>query len=248
MLQADKIPPFLIEMRGKCMEISLRLKTIASAVKYRTLADIGTDHGYIPIYLAKKGIIDKAAACDIKKGPLSKASENIKAYGLESIIETRLGSGMSAIKSGEFETAVIAGMGGMLIIDIISYSLDCVKSLKQLILQPQLDVVSVRRFLHTIGFKIDNEEIVFDEKKYYNILSCSLGLDEIYTDIEYQFGRKLIDRKDSILKDSVLHEKNRVENLIMNIAKIENKNRLMADRILELEALLEAYCEVLKCL
>lgn len=227
------------------MHLSLRLKTIADCVSHRSLADIGTDHAYIPIYLARKGRIDSAAACDIKRGPLAKAEEHIKNYGLENIIGTRLSNGLEKIRIGEFETAVLAGMGGMLIIDIMKAYPECARSFNELILQPQLDVVAVRKFLHKANYKIADERIIFDSGKYYNIILCSPCMDDQcdcpYTETEYMFGKRLMDKQDMILKNYVIHKINKTNNIL---SKISDDNSKKA----ELISLIKMYKEVMECL
>lgn len=196
------------------LEISKRLQVVAQQVQYQTIADVGTDHGYIPLYLYLKNRLKKAYACDINKGPLKQAEKNIKAYDASSCIEIRLGSGLESIGTNQIETAVIAGMGGMLIIEILETSLPKVKTLKELVLQPQLDVNKVRQYLHRIGFQIENEEMIFEEKKYYTVLRAVPG-EEIYTnEKEYLFGKKLIEKKDSILKQYCKETSKNNQNII----------------------------------
>ncbi len=102
------------------MELSNRLETIASFVtEGYVVADIGTDHGYIPIYLTSNGNCPRAYAMDVNKGPLSRAQEHISQYGLDAYIETRLSDGLEALKPGEGDTLVIAGMGGPLVEKIV---------------------------------------------------------------------------------------------------------------------------------
>lgn len=216
------------------MEISKRLKTVAGEVKYRTVADIGTDHGYVPIYLVKNKLADMAIACDINKGPILKAKQNIEGNCLNSQIETRLGSGLIPIAVGEVETAVIAGMGGMLTTEILKASSDVVQSLKQLVLQPQLDIDSVRKYIHSIGFKIENEEMLIDEGKYYTVINAVHGEDKHYNKCQYMFGKINLDKKCSVLKKYLIHrlgkltkikvglEKAGTENSIKKLSEIEN--------------------------
>ena len=107
------------------MELSKRLQAVADLVTagYK-VADIGTDHAYIPIFLLETGKTDWAAAMDVNKGPIEKARENIRAYGLEAQIETRLSNGFLALGKGEVQSAVIAGMGGNLVIRILQEGSD----------------------------------------------------------------------------------------------------------------------------
>ncbi|MBR2471176.1 MAG: SAM-dependent methyltransferase, partial [Clostridia bacterium] len=103
------------------MNLTVRLKTVADlAGKSVSLADIGTDHAYIPIYLMQKGLISKAVAADINKGPLERADKNIRKAGLSDKIVLRQSDGLDNIKDNEAETVVIAGMGG----EIISHMLE----------------------------------------------------------------------------------------------------------------------------
>ena len=98
------------------MQISKRLRTVASFVtEGNSIADIGTDHAYVPIFLAKEGKITKALAMDIKKGPLERAKTHIQKQGLSDMIEVRLSDGLSAFQKGEAETIIISGMGGALL-------------------------------------------------------------------------------------------------------------------------------------
>ena len=208
------------------MEISKRLKTVAGEVKHTTVADIGTDHGYVPIYLVKNKLADKAIACDINKGPLLKAKENIEANCLASKIETRLGSGLTPIAVGEVETAVIAGMGGMLTIDILKEGCEVVQSLKQLVLQPQLDIDSVRRYIHSIGFKIENEEMLIDEGKYYTVINAVHGEDKEYNSCQYMFGKINLDKKSSILEKYLIHRISKLTGIKEELKKSGTENSI----------------------
>ncbi len=181
------------------MRLSDRLKAIVNEIKYKTLADIGTDHGLVPIYAIKNGIINNAIATDISKGSLEKAIINIKYYGLTQKIETRLCDGLNGIKENEAETIVIAGMGGLLMCDILLGGR--LASVKQFILQPQKDVPSVRKCIHSLGFKIQNELLIFEDGIYYNIINCQKGNEDSYTENEYKFGKLLILNKPTIFLD-----------------------------------------------
>ena len=148
------------------MELSQRLYAVARLVTPgNRLADVGTDHGYIPIYLIKEKKIPHGIAMDINKGPLERAKEHIQAEGLQEQIETRLSDGLEKLKPGEADTAVIAGMGGALTIRILDKDRETVSSLKELILQPQSELFAVRRFLAQKGFRIEEEDLVLEEGK-----------------------------------------------------------------------------------
>ena len=118
------------------------------------LADVGCDHGYIPIYLIQKGQIPRAIAMDINQGPLLRAREHIREWGLEDYIETRLSDGVEALKPGEAQCLVIAGMGGPLMEKILTQGENVVKDMKELILQPQSEISHFRRFLAENGYAV----------------------------------------------------------------------------------------------
>lgn len=227
-------------------EISKRLKTVSDEVEYRRIADIGTDHAYVPIYLCNMNKIDYAIASDINKGPLEKAEKNIKKYMFENRISTRLGNGLDNINMNEVNTIVISGMGGNLIIDILKNSKELVKNLNQMVLQPQLDVYKLRKYIHSIGFLIKNEEIIIDEGKYYNIINAVLG-NEVYQKEEYYvFGKILIDKKSSILKEYIAENITKYNNIIENLYKKDTEKAVKAKIKIEKELILLK--EVLNCL
>lgn len=118
------------------MELSKRLQAVADLVTaHYKLADIGTDHAYIPIYLTQQKKITEAVALDVNEGPLQRAEEHIRENGLEAEIETRLSNGFQALQPGEVQSAVIAGMGGGLVIRILTEGEEVVRKLEECILQ-----------------------------------------------------------------------------------------------------------------
>lgn len=201
------------------MEISKRLTAVAEFVKYRTIADIGTDHGYIPCFLALNKKIDSAFACDVNEGPLEKAKENIALNGLENVIKPRLGSGLSALGDDTAETIVIAGMGGLLICNILNDEKEKLKNVKQLVLQPQRDTDSVRKLLHSLGFVIEDEEMLIDNGKYYTIISAVHGSEKYENETDYLYGRKLMEKKSPVLKEYLEKMKSKYEKILSKTAE-----------------------------
>lgn len=193
------------------IELSKRLQTVADFVTKKTVADIGTDHGYVPIYLHKKGMIEKAIACDINAKPLEKANENIKKNCAENVIVTRLGNGLEVLKPYEVETIVIAGMGGMLMIELLKQSPQVVQTAEELVLCPHLDVSNVRRYVQKIGFYIQEEKMILEGGKFYTILHMLKGQQKYDKEIEYIFGKILLQKKDAVLKQYLKKEKIRLE-------------------------------------
>ena len=140
------------------IHLSKRLTALANMVTDgNRLADIGTDHGYIPIYLCQTGKIPSALAMDIGKGPLQQAQTHIAEHGLSEQIKTRLSDGMAALQFGEADTILIAGMGGGLVMKILSEGAEKLTGKEELILQPQSEIALVREFLRVRNFQILNE-------------------------------------------------------------------------------------------
>lgn len=230
------------------MEISKRLQGIANYVPKgtQTVADIGTDHGYIPIYLIKNKIAQYCIACDVNPMPLNNAKTNINHHQMNDYIKTRLSDGLAQIKKGEVDVITIAGMGGMLIIDILKEDLGTVKDVGLLILQPQLDIQEVRRYLHQIEFMIIDETMVYEDGKYYTIIVSKPGKETTYSQTEYMLGKSLLEKKDPILKKSLEEKINNLMVLLDNIG--ENDKPHVLQRINEINSQITIYKEVLKCL
>ncbi len=228
------------------MELSFRLNKIAEKVTQNSIvADIGTDHAYIPIFLYKNNKIKSGVACDISKGSLQKAKDNIFKHNLQENIQTRLGNGLEKITiQDNIDTIIIAGMGGMLMIDILKRGHNIVESAKELVLQPQKDIDKVREYLHKNNLKIIDDEMLKDDGKYYTIIKAIKGREQIpYKKEEYIFGRIEIEQKSNILKEYIIKQMYKMEIVLKNIEKTN-----IQSRILEIENEIKMYKEVLKCL
>lgn len=154
--------------------LSKRLAAVASLVKQGSvIADVGTDHGYIPVYLCIAGIIKGAVASDINQGPLSSCKALVEQEGLGGKISVRLSNGLDGIGCDEIDTIVIAGMGGELIADILSRC-DYISKM-HIVLNPMTHPEIARKFLYDNGFEIANDIIVEDCGHYYSVF------DAIYT-------------------------------------------------------------------
>lgn len=174
-------------------ELSKRLSAIAAMVDHGArFADIGTDHGYLPIYLTEQGICPSSIAMDVKDGPLSRARTHVQEAGLERRITLRKSDGFEALKPGEADTAVIAGMGGLLMIRLLENGKETVRGMRQLLLSPQSEIGQVRRYLLEHGYRISREQMILEDGKYYVILEARPGSEEPWTYIEEEFGRHLL--------------------------------------------------------
>ena len=153
-----------------------RLEKIKNLVeKSNIVLDVGTDHGYVPISLINEKRASKVIAADINEGPLKNAQKNIRLAGLSKVIETRLGSGLVPLKKGEADTVIIAGMGGILIADILKESYEKAIMAEKLILQPMYSQEVLRAYLIENGFEIIKEYLVRENDKIYNIIESKPG-------------------------------------------------------------------------
>lgn len=182
------------------MKLGERLAALAAFVsKGARVADIGTDHAYLPIELVQKDIALFAVAGDIHKGPYLAAKENVEGLGLQEKIAVRFGNGLGVVSPGEVDTVVIAGMGGSTIVEILSSEPAVTSSLQRLILQPMIGTGAVRRWLIANQWKIVDENLVQDEGKLYEILVAEPGVSKPLEPIMYDIGMILWHKKPELL-------------------------------------------------
>ncbi|MBP3722159.1 MAG: SAM-dependent methyltransferase [Selenomonadaceae bacterium] len=189
------------------MQIGERLLKITSFVNQNAkVADIGTDHAKIPIYLTQKNIISYAIASDKNDNPLQFAKENIRRFGVEKNIDIRLGDGLKSLKKGEVDTIIIAGMGGGLITKILSDAPNILKEISQLILQPMSEGNILRSWLMENKFLIEDEVLVKEDGKIYEIISAVHGNMKKLNDAELMFGNIILQNKNELLKERINSE------------------------------------------
>jgi len=183
---------------------SKRLKKIANMVpKSDKVADVGTDHGFLPIELLQSGQAREAYAMDINKGPLKKAYDNILKAGLIDKVKVIESDGLERLPE-PVDTVIIAGMGGQLITSILSQSETKLMKIQTMVLSPHRDEEVLRRQLHQLGWKIQDESMVEEQGKYYTVIKAIKGK-ETYTAIEYLYGKCLIEKKTEVWK-AYLHQ------------------------------------------
>jgi tRNA (adenine22-N1)-methyltransferase len=170
------------------IKLSKRMKAVAAMVTSGgVLADVGTDHGYIPIALIQRQKIKSAIAMDINKGPLARAQDNIASARLGDYIQTRLSDGVAALGEGEADSILIAGMGGELVIHILSEGEKVCKAASELILQPQSDIRKVREYLRLHHYKIVDEDMICEDGKYYPMMRViNVELDNAWMKMDEQ--------------------------------------------------------------
>ena len=198
------------------MKLGDRLKQVISLVPVsQSMADIGTDHGYIPLSLLEENKVRKAIACDINHGPLERAKEHIFQEGKPHDVEIRLGSGLEPVSDGEVDGVVIAGMGGLMILQILEDCLEKAKHLHWLVLQPQNHTAELKQYLSSHGFKIEKEELALEGGHLYEMfravpgkmnelsyLDAEIGCTEDYRNhpLFYRHLKKLIKKRNDLIQ------------------------------------------------
>ena len=241
--------------------LSERLLHISGQVRAgQTLADVGCDHGYLPIYLVQKGCMQRAIAMDINEGPLQRAMEHIEREALGDYIQTRQSDGLEKLSPGEADAVIIAGMGGNLTIDILTRGETVVRTLDQLILEPQSELAAVRAFLRENDYFIEVEDLVLEDGKYYPILrvlpkkssdvqmfSEESGLPLAVLDA---YGHRLLAEHHPVLLRFLKKERQQCEQILAGLPAEEEASERIAQRRAELMEKMErnraaeAYMEI----
>ncbi|ABG83859.1 class I SAM-dependent methyltransferase [Clostridium perfringens] len=201
------------------MELSKRLKRIAEHVdKCESVADIGTDHGYIPIYLVKEGICKKAIASDINKGPIEKAKVNVAFEGVSNKVKCLLGPGLNPLKVGEVNGVILAGMGGNLTRDILLADMDKVKKYDFIILQPAQNPEVLREFLYKNDYEIIDEDLIKDEGRFYELFKVKYNENSeklVFEDgLYYEVSPLLREKNHPLFKEFIEEKINRCETIL----------------------------------
>ena len=221
--------------------LSKRLGAVASYVqKGSRLADVGSDHAYLPLFLVEKGIIDYAVAGEVVQGPYQSALTNVAQAGKEELIQVRLANGLSAIESSDqIDTITIAGMGGRLIADILEAGMDKLAGVQRLILQPNNREDELRTWLEAHGFQIVAEELVTENQKFYEILVVEAGTMEL-TPLEQRFGPCLLQEKSAVFLAKWQSELGKLTQSLERIpAQHQEDIRLLQDKISAIKEVLD---------
>lgn len=173
------------------MELTPRLRAIAELVPHgAAFADIGTDHAYLPAWLLLNGVICRAIAADINRGPLERARETAKKYSVEDCMDFRQCDGLTGIQQGEANVIAIAGMGGDTIAHILKQAPWTKESEVLLFLQPMTSQPDLRQWLFRNGYCIENEQYAREGEKLYTILCVRAGQADVYSEAELWAGKQ----------------------------------------------------------
>ena len=225
------------------VKLSNRLLAVASFVTDgNVLADVGTDHGYIPIYLLQEKRIPRAIAMDINAGPLQRAKEHIDLYGLNNYIETRLSDGVAALTPGEVDTVLVAGMGGGLVMHILEEGKEVCRQAKELILQPQSELERVRAYLWLNGYVILGEDMVLEDDKFYpmmrvayqNVIDSEAAENLLFC----RYGKRLLEKRHVVLEEYLKREERLYAEILENLSKsaVSEKTK---ERMMEVKEVLQ---------
>ena len=205
------------------MGFGARLNAIAKWVpKGKKIVDVGTDHAYLPVLLAQEGKISSAVAGDIAAGPCEAAQKTVDFYRLGNVIEVRSGNGLSIVVPGEVQVAVIAGMGGATIIEILQANHRVFESLERVVLQPMNGAEFLRKWLLEHNWHLQAEDLVAESDKLYEIIVAEKGRGEMpQDDVYYEIGPLLLASRHQFLPE---HMRRLVSKYTHLIAAMENSD------------------------
>lgn len=213
------------------LHLSKRLSALAQWVPcVARLADVGTDHAYLPVWLLQRGVIDRAIAADLRAGPLDHARHTGAEFGLLNRLDLRLGDGLAPVRPQEADTVVIAGMGGETIATILEAAPWTKTDTLLLLLQPQSTQNTLRRFLQREGYVILEEQVVREQGKFYSLMRVRGGAMPPLTPGEELAGRRADwkDQPERIEYMKFLHEKTaRQVQGLRRSCKVEDAARLI---------------------
>lgn len=226
------------------LNLSDRLRLIAGLIKKGSLvADIGTDHGYLPIFLIKSGICNHVIAMDVRKGPLKKAEMNTEAFCVKEQITLRLSDGLTALHKEEADTITISGMGGKLIQSILMNGITKLTKHTKLILSPQSELRDFRIFLNEKGFLVLKEHMLTEEGQFYVVMECVyMGADyntEVIAETKLRYGESLLIENNKSLKAYLVKEKRVTEGIL---AQLEERSGQEAVQVRIKELLFDLEC------
>lgn len=236
------------------IELSKRMQSVADMIQpCDAVGDIGCDHAFVSIYLVEQHRAKRVIASDVRRGPIAIAKRNIEAMNLSDQIEIRMGDGLDTIVPGEVNAVVLAGMGGMLMIDILERGEEVVTRCDQLVLQPQSDIEKVRRYLAEKGYHLADEQMLIDAGKYYNLLDVRVhemvqkdeyDCSKLADDWCYMYGGSLLRKKDPVLRSWLVKRRDTTAGLINSLSGKNTENAAKRLKIVKAEQ--KTICVVLK--
>lgn len=217
------------------MEDKKRLLDIVNILdSNKKVIDVGTDHGLVPLYLAKNNISNDIIATDISAPSLQKLIDRLD-DNLRKVIKTKVTDGFKGLESSDNQVAIIAGMGANTIIEIIEESIDFAKKLDYLVLASNVNTYELRQFLNQQGFYIDKDFLSYENKKYYDILKVYYGKKQELAFEEYYYGLTDIEKRNDLLKEKLAIDKEKNQGFLKEIkekSQDEKAGKKITDRLL----------------
>ncbi len=228
------------------MDLSKRLLEIISFVgeNSKVVADIGTDHGYIPVYIIQNNLSQKVIATDISPASLNKTITYVNSLYLNDKIDTRFGDGLDVIKPNEVDTVIIAGMGGVLISKILDNNKEVCNTVENFILQPMVASRELRQYLVENGYEIVDESLAKEGRRFYEIIQAKRGKGNIHKDLHYDISHKLIEKDHPLIREFIGFKINEIEEILSKLG-LDDTDKTV-ERRKELTKKLEEYMEVAK--
>ncbi|OAN16101.1 tRNA (adenine(22)-N(1))-methyltransferase [Exiguobacterium undae] len=227
-----------------------RLKKVVSYIPQgAVLADIGSDHAFVPCYCLQQNLVEKAIAGEVNVGPMEAAQAQVALVQLEDKIDVRLGSGLTVLTPGEATAITIAGMGGTLISTILEEGKANLSGEERLILQPNVDAVDVRKWLLANGYALLSEAIVKENEKIYEILVAQKGEESVYADDSEQrewelyFGPQLMREKAPAFVEKWQTEQQKRKYILEQMRQGTESDQLQ-EKIVKIEQLIQKMEEV----
>lgn len=215
---------------------SKRLAMIANFVPdYSSCADIGTDHAYLLIELAYRNPNRKLIGVELNRKPWLSAKDNIEKAGLNTQVQLQFGNGLTKIEPGEIDTVVIAGMGSKTIIDILESRPEVVRDLDRLIIQPMIGVEHVRRWLIENNFYLADEELVFEDGQFYQIILACSGQTSQLEEIFLILGPKLVEKSHPLLINYLDYLISKYEEIIKQMIYFQTESEGNSQRFAEIK-------------
>ncbi|MCJ1908788.1 tRNA (adenine(22)-N(1))-methyltransferase [Planococcus ruber] len=212
-------------------QLSLRLERVAQHVpKGAIVADIGSDHAYLPCFLVLNGMVKRAVAGEVVKGPFESAKKQVQQEQLENQITVRLASGLAAIHPEDGVTAVtIAGMGGPLIVSILTEGIARLEGVERLILQPNVHAKAIRDWAQQNGWNVHSEEILKENDKIYEILVLERGeANSVLTETELLMGPYLMKERSPVFIEKWRRESTQWKKIVASMEATEQTVEILS--------------------
>lgn len=216
------------------IKLSQRLQAIADFVPQdAVVADIGTDHGFLPCWLAQQGRAKKIFACDVNAQPLALAQKNIEDYNVTDVVSTRLGNGLTVLQPGEVNVVTIAGMGGSLMLDILDAAPAVVDRLQRIILQPNIGAEAVRVWAEKNRWQIVQESLVRENDRFSVIIALEPGRGKEMSAVELYLGPVLLAEQHPLLGLYISEEWDKTQYVLKQLQQSDSEESRNKAKLLQ---------------